>query len=82
MPRHIDREKILQRYRTMLEYQSRIYHFSPTIRELMDLWQLKTTSAVHHTLSRMQDDNLLFVRDMGDRTYYHAKPLSLTNIGG
>lgn len=62
----------------MLEYQSKIYPFSPTVRELMDLWKLNTTSAVVLALGHMRDNDLLFVREAGAKTHYHAKPLSLT----
>lgn len=48
----------------------------------MTLWKLKTTSAVNYTLKRMQDDDLLFLRDVGGKTRYYAKPTSLTNTRG
>jgi len=46
----------------------------------MHLWKLHTTSAVHSVLRYMDDDNLMFVREVGSKTYYYAKPISLTNL--
>lgn len=61
-----------ERYRRMLEFQEEIKPFTPTIRELMELWKLSSSSAVMYSLRRIGQMGLLLEREYGKTTRYYA----------
>jgi hypothetical protein len=67
MNNKIDAVKMMNRHKTMLEYQDVIYPFTPTFRELERIWGLHTTSAVAHTLANLRDAGLVITRQRGQK---------------
>ena len=60
------------RHKQMLEYQKQIAPFTPTIRDLMEIWGLKSTSIVKETLSKMAKRGLVIRRERGAKHAYYA----------
>lgn len=58
MPPRKNRKKLMRRYVLFCDYikEHKIY---PTLRDLMEIWGLKTTSAVHHSLQQMMEEGWL-----------------------
>lgn len=56
----------------MLVLQDEIRPFTPTVRELMEVWNLSSTSAVHRTLAELEEAGLVITRKRGARSKYYA----------
>jgi hypothetical protein len=63
---HIDRHK------AMLALQAQIRPFPATLRELQQLWNLRTTSSVRRTLDYLVKHGLCVTREHGRATSYYA----------
>jgi len=64
-----------ERHGRMLEFQDQIKPFTPTIRELVDLWGVRSTSAAAYILERLVDHGLVITRSHGDvKDSYYAIP--------
>lgn len=74
MTRTIDKKLMSLRHASMLEYQSKVHPFTPTMRELKKLWGLNTTSAVHLSLQRLELAGMVVSRQHGKSKSYFAKP--------
>jgi hypothetical protein len=74
----VNTEKLYNRYRLMLLFQSQIHPFTPTVRELQTLWSVNSTSVASAVLRRLEEHALVYTRRAGNKIYYYAKPLSLT----
>jgi len=72
MSRAINKELLVKRHQSMLAYQKEIAPFVPTVRELMGLWRLNTTSIAHLTLQHFVESGLVITRKRGDKTFYYA----------
>jgi hypothetical protein len=72
----INAVKLMKRHRMMLEFQEQIKPFTPTVRELMELWGVNTTSAVCLALGRMEELGIVVTRRHGERqdSYYAIEP--------
>lgn len=63
----------IERHGEMLKYQKKIAPFTPTFRELMDLWGLRTVSSVYFTLNFLSDIGLVTSRGRGKKkTQFYA----------
>lgn len=70
--RTVDDELHLRRHKQMLKFQEEIKPFTPTIRELVSLWGLKTTSATHATIRYLVNCGYVIERRIGDEHKYYA----------
>ena len=68
----IDTKKVMERHKSMLEYQKKIYPFTPTLKELQALWKLNTTSAVVSSIHNLEREGLIISRERGRKTFYYA----------
>ena len=82
MSRIIDKSLMSSRHASMLEYQSKIQPFTPTIRELKELWGLNTTCAVHLSLQRLESAGVVVSRKHGKTKSYFAKSVPNTACTG
>lgn len=73
MRKKTDMELVLERHAKMLDLQEDIYPFTPTLRELQELWNLNTTSAVRRSLEYMVELDIVSFRLRGVKRYYYAK---------
>lgn len=68
----VDLKTLSDRHSQMVKYQKKIAPFTPTIRELMKLWDMRTTSHVNQALERMLEYGMLKTRAAGSATKYYA----------
>ena len=68
----INIKRVVERHKRMLEYQDEIYPFTPSVKELMEVWELRTTSAVHLTLCHLVEMGLCVKRGDGNARSVHA----------
>ena len=67
--------KLLKKHTLMLEYQKRIYPFTPTVRELCTIFDLPSTSSVIYVLKKLEKDKLVISRKKGNVKSYYAVTL-------
>lgn len=72
MSRHISIEVHVDRHGKMLEYQKQIAPFTPTIRDLEELWDVRSTAVVVGTLKHLGDWGMVIVRQHGETKSYYA----------
>jgi hypothetical protein len=72
MTRPFDTELHIKRWKILLDYQKKISPFIPTVRELMDLWGLNTTSATRRTLIFLLEKGLVIHRGEKKSAAYYA----------
>lgn len=69
-----------ERHRVMMEYQKEISPFTPTIREIADLWNIKSMGSVIFVLNKMQSMGMVVSRQRGaHRSYYAIKTTEVSN---
>ena len=62
----------MTRYHLMLDYQTKIAPFTPTFKELLDVWRVATISAVNYTLKKLVERGLVIYREHGNSRSYYA----------
>jgi len=72
MSKPLNPDLLLHRYEKMLAYQEKIKPFTPTIKELCEVWGLHTTSSVHIVLRRLEKDGRVVSRLRGPIKHYYA----------
>lgn len=72
MPNKINTKLHLERHSKMLDYQKKIEPFTPSVRELQRIWNLRTTSATWLTLKRLEGLGLIISRNISDKSQYFA----------
>lgn len=65
-------DKLKERHQKMLEFQSEIYPFTPTIRELQEIWNLSTSSAAFDVIKKLIEMDCIKSRTKGKHTQYYA----------
>lgn len=65
-------EKLNQRHKQMLYFQSQIDPFVPTIRELVDVWGINSTSHAKYILDEMDKHGMVKTREHGNSKSYYA----------
>lgn len=65
-------DNLLLRHKQMLQFQKEIAPFTPTTRELMELWGYNATSAVSYTLHVLLAAGLVIARSNGSYSKYFA----------
>ena len=69
--REEDYEKIYDRWEKMVAYQRKIHPFTPTFVELMNVFGLKSKSAVFYVLKGMEKRGLVISRRSGDKKHQY-----------
>jgi hypothetical protein len=73
MSRTIGIDLLHQRHTEMLRYQKSIAPFTPTLRELMEVWNLDSTNTVSVILINLLAAGVVIVRQVGkDAHHYYA----------
>jgi hypothetical protein len=72
LPGTFDKALCLERHQKMLEYQEQIAPFTPTIRELQELWGLSSTSVTLTTLRYLVGMRHVITRRHGKLDRYYA----------
>lgn len=61
-----------ERHKKMVAYQEQIKPFTPSVRELVEVWGVHSTCAATSTLQRLEKSGLVISRSMGSKKYYYA----------
>lgn len=75
--------KYFDRHQKMIDYQVKIFPFTPTLRELEALWGVRSTCTVRYTLVKFVENGLAVVKHSRKSTHYYAvaRDWSLLNSG-
>jgi len=68
----MDKELLRERWEMMLVYQEEIKPWIPTMRELIVVWKVASTSVVRNTLINMVKEGMAVSRKSGNSTEYYA----------
>lgn len=72
MPKTVDQAKLSARHAAMLEYQKKIAPFTPTLRELVELWGMRSTDNAARVIERLERDGRAVSRVHGKTKSYYA----------
>lgn len=72
MKKRLGLEELQDRHQKLLDYQTEIYPFTPTIREIQEVWEMSSTASVRYTLDKLVDLEYVKTRVHGDKTQYYA----------
>lgn len=73
MNKKLTLEQLMERHNQLLDYQTKIFPFTPTIREIQDVWGMNSTAPVRNTLDRLIEMGRIQTRDIGEnKTQYYA----------
>ncbi len=66
-------EELMERHNQLLNYQTKVFPFTPTIREIQEVWGMNSTAPVRHTLDKLIELDRIQTRSIGDnKTQYYA----------
>lgn len=65
-------QELQRKHQAMLDFQKEIAPFTPTVRDLMNVFGLASTSAVAYTLEQMREQKMVITRISGKSRKYYA----------
>lgn len=72
MNKKLDFLELKDRHQKLLDYQEEIFPFTPTIREIQEVWEMNSTAPVRYTLDKLVELESVLTRTHGSKTQYYA----------